>query len=124
MDLVVRGRGTRVDERTKEWLEHKLAKLTRLDHRIDRIEVEVTRESSERIGGGHRLEASARSGRTTYRAHAIGDGVEAALDSLIKRMERQISDNHSKRLNRDTGVPSKVQSARNGSNEGEPPAPT
>ena len=119
MDIVVRGRGGRVDPQTKERLTNKLSRLSRLDGRIDRIEVELTTQSSERIDGGHRLEASARSGRTTYRAHGDGSDVDMALDRLISRLERQISDNHSRRLNRPGGAPGKVQSARMGRNDEE-----
>jgi ribosomal subunit interface protein len=124
MDVVVRGRGARVDPRTKERLQEKLTHLARLDQRIDRVDVEVTFETRGRIGGGHRLEASCRSGRRTYRAHGDGDDVMMALDRLVERLERQISDNHRRRLNRGHGVSGKVQSARMGTNEGEPPALT
>jgi ribosomal subunit interface protein len=123
MDVVVRGRGARVDAQTKGRLERKLGRLSRLDGRIDRIEVEVTFEPSERIAGGHRIEASCRSGRKTYRAHADGSDVDIALDRLVQRLERQISDSHRKRLNRTTGTSGKVQSARMGQNQGEPPPP-
>lgn len=124
MEVVVRGRGDRIDARTKERLEHKLGRLSRLDARIDRIDVEVTFEANDRIDGGHRLEASARSGRSTYRAHAVGKDVDIALDRLIERLERQISDNHRKGRHKASGTPGKVQSARMASNEGEPPALT
>lgn len=124
MDVTVRGRGARVDARTKERVEQKLGRLSRLDGRIDRIDVEVTFEAKARIGGGHRVDASCRSGRRTYRASAVGSDVEAALDRLVERLERQISDHHRRRGNRVSGTPGKVQSARLGTNEGEPPALT
>jgi ribosomal subunit interface protein len=124
MEVVVRGRGARVDGQTRARLETKLGRLSRLDGRIDRIEVEVTVETRGRIGGGHRVEASCRSGRRIFRASAAGPDVEAALDLLVGRLERQISDNHRKRRNRTSGSSGKVQSARMGSNEGEPPALT
>jgi len=124
MDVVVRGKGARVGAQTKARVELKLGRLSRLDARIDRIDVAVTFEPSERIGGGHRIEASCRSGRQTFRAHADGSDVDMALDRLVERLERQISDNHRKKRNRTTGTTGKVQSARMGSNEGEPPALT
>src|SRR5688572_27182085 len=107
MDVVVRGRGARVDGQTRARLETKLGRLSRLDGRIDRIEVEVTLETRGRIGGGHRVEASCRSGRRTYRASAAGTNVDAALDRLVGRLERQISDNHRKRRNRASGTTGK-----------------
>ena len=124
MDVVVRGRGGRVSAQTKERMEEKLGRLSRLDGRIERIDVEVTFETRGRIGGGHRIEASCRSGRRVYRAHADGDEVSVALDRLVERLERQISDNHRKRVNRAHGTLGRVQSAQMGPNEGEPPALT
>jgi ribosomal subunit interface protein len=124
MDVVVRGRGGRVDGPTREHLEQKLGRLSRFDGRIDRIEVEVTFEPSDRIHHGHLIEASCRSGRRTYRAHADGTDVLVALDRLIERLERQISDRHRKGRHKASGASSKVQSARMASNEGEPDALT
>ncbi len=122
MDVTIRGRGSRVDPGTKERIQEKLARLSRLDRRIDRVDVEVTFETRGRIGGGHRVEASCRSGRRTYRAHADGDQVIVALDRLVERLERQISDRHRRGRHKASGVPGKVQSARMGPNGGEPPA--
>jgi ribosomal subunit interface protein len=120
MEVSVRARGGKVDGPTKEHLEQKLTHLSRLDARIDRIDVEVTFETRGRIGGGHRVEASCRSGRTTYRAHADGSDVNEALDRLIERLERQIGDHHRRGRHKASGASGKVQSARMASNEGEP----
>jgi ribosomal subunit interface protein len=124
MDVIVRGKGGRVDGPTREHLEEKLVRLSRLDGRIDQIKVEVTFETRDRIGGGHRVEASCRSGRHTYRAHADGTDVNVALDRLIERLKRQISDHHRRGRHKASGTSGKVQSARMASNEGEPDALT
>jgi ribosomal subunit interface protein len=127
MEVAVRARGGHIDAQTKQHFEEKLSKLSRYDARIDRVQVEVTFETRGRIGGGHRIEASCQSGRLTYRAHAEGDDVHVALDRLIQRLERQISDAHGKKRHRVYRVwrrLRKVQSARMGPNEGEPPALT
>ncbi len=127
MEVAVRARHGHVDADTKLRFEEKLAKLSRYDGRIERVDVEVTFETRGRIGGGHRVEASCHSGRRTYRAHAEGDDVHVAFDRLIQRLERQISDAHGKKRNRVYRLwrrLRKVQSARMGSNEGEPPALT
>jgi ribosomal subunit interface protein len=121
MDVTVRGRGARVDPDTKERIEQKMEHLSRLDGRIDRVDVEVILQTRGRIGGGHRVEASVRSGRRTYRAHADGDEAIVALDRLVERLERQISDRHRKGRHKASGTPGKVQSAQSGPNEGEPP---
>ena len=127
MEVAVRSRGGHVDAGTKLRLEEKLSKLSRYDGRIDRVQVEVTFETRGRIGGGHRVEASCHSGRQTYRAHAEGDDLYGAFDKLVHRLERQISDAHGKKRHRVYRLwrrLRKVQSARMGQNEGEPPART
>lgn len=124
MEVAVRARKGHVDAETTQRLEEKLGKLSRYDRRIDRIDVEITFETRGRIGGGHRVEASCHSGRNVYRAHAEGDDVLVALDRLVQRLERQISDTHSKKRHRGYRLwrrLRKVQSARISSNEGEPP---
>jgi ribosomal subunit interface protein len=125
MDVQVRGRHDRVAEGDRARLEHKLSRLSRFDGRIDRIDVEVTFESRGRIGGGHRVEASVRSGRKVYRASANGPDVEAAVDRLVDRLERQIVEGHRRRRPRSNGGPEGVQSAPtypNDREEGAPPA--
>jgi ribosomal subunit interface protein len=112
MDVVVRGRGERVGEQDRAMLERKLSRLSRLNGRIDRIDVEVTLESRGRIGGGHRVEASCRSGRRTYRASGTGPDVDAAVDRLVERLERQIGDDHRRRRPRPPGGSNGVQSAQ------------
>jgi ribosomal subunit interface protein len=110
MELVVKGRGERLAGATRDRIERKLSRLERFDGRLGRVELEVIRESRGRIGGGHRVEASARSGRRTYRASATGDDVEAAVDRLVGRLERQISEDHKKRRSKLLTWASRVKS--------------
>jgi ribosomal subunit interface protein len=112
MDLVVKGRGERVSDRSRELLERKLGRLARLDPRMERVEVEVIREPSPRVGGGHRVEASCRSGRRAYRATASGPDVDAALLRVVARLERQISEDHQKRRSRMLVGANRVKSGR------------
>jgi ribosomal subunit interface protein len=112
MELVVKGRGDRVTGQTRSRLERKLSRLSRLDGRLERIEVEVIWETRGRIGGGHRVEASCRSGRRIYRASGTGPDVETAADRLVERLERQITDHHRKRRSRLFAWADKVQSRR------------
>ena len=121
MDLVVKGRGERLGGATRARVERKLARLERFDGRLDRIELEVIRETRGRIGGGHRVEASCRSGRRTYRASASGPDVEAAVDRLVERLERQITDNHRRRRTRAVAGRNGVKSRRIAPEEGMPP---
>ena len=125
MEVAVRARRGQVDAETKRRFQEKLGKLSKYDGRIDRVDVEVIFETRGRIGGGHRVEASCHSGRNTYRAHAEGDDLLVALDRLVQRLERQISDAHRKKRHRLYRVwrrLRKVQSAQLTPKEGEPPA--
>ena len=100
MDLVVKGRGDRVSGQTRARLQRKLARLERLDSRLDRVEVEVTWEAHRRVEGGHRVDASCRTPRRTYRASATGGDIDAAVDRLVQRLERQIISDHERRRSR------------------------
>lgn len=100
MELVVKGRGDRITGQTRGLVERKMERLKRFDGRLDRVEVEVIRETRGRIGGGHRVAASARAGRRTYRASANGQDVEAAVDRVVDRLERQITEDRRRRRSR------------------------
>jgi ribosomal subunit interface protein len=120
MDLVVKGRGDRVTGQTRGLVERKIERLSRFDGRLDRVEVEVIRETRGRIGGGHRVAASARAGRRTYRASASGQDVEAAVDRVVDRLERQITEEHRRRRSRLLTWASRVKSRRTSSPPTEP----
>jgi len=91
VDLVLKGRGVRITEQLRRTAEQKVGKLTRLDPRVTRLEVEVTKEPNPRIGGGHRVEVACTTPRRVFRAQAAGEDVTSALDQVIRRLERQIS---------------------------------
>ena len=110
MDLVVKGRGEHLNGRARDRVERKLARLERFDGRLGRVELEVIRETRGRIGGGHRVEASCRSGRRTYRASASGSDVESAVDRVVSILGRQITEDHRKRRSRLLTWASRVKS--------------
>jgi ribosomal subunit interface protein len=112
MDLVVKGRGDRVSGQTRARLERKLSRLERLESRIDRVEVEVTWEARRRVDGGHRVDASCRTPRRTYRASATGSDLDATIDRLVERLERQISSDHGRRRSRMLEGANRVKSGR------------
>jgi ribosomal subunit interface protein len=112
MDLVVKGRGDRVAGQTRTHVERKVSRLSRLDPRLDRVEVEIIWETRGRIGGGHRVEASCRSGRRTYRASGNGPDVEAAVDRAVGRLERQITEGQERRRTRMLDGANRVKSGR------------
>jgi ribosomal subunit interface protein len=128
MALVVKGRGDRVTERTRSRLARKLARLDRLDPRLGRVEVEIIWEARGRIGGGHRVEASCRSGRRTFRASASGGDVDTAIDRVVERLERQITKDRERRRARMLGGAHQVKSlgisvTRGGTSQLSPPEP-
>jgi ribosomal subunit interface protein len=112
MDLQLRGRGTLITDRLRQAAEHKLARLERLEPKLTRLQVEVISERNPRQGGARRVEAVADTPRKTFRAHADAREVEAALDLVAEKLERQIRDHHEKRRARLIAGASRVKSAQ------------
>ena len=108
MNLVVKGRHDRISPRTRQRLERKLARLERIEPRMDLVEIEVTREASKRVAGGHRVQVAFRAARRTYRATGTGTDVDAALEQVVHRLERLVSEGHDRRRAR----PSRSDAAR------------
>jgi ribosomal subunit interface protein len=100
MDLHLAGRGTRITDDVRATCERKLARLERIEPRLTRVDVEVIAEHNPRQGGAHRIEVVAVTPRKTYRAHGDAADVEAALDVVVGRVERQIRDHHQKKRTR------------------------
>lgn len=90
MDLVLKARGIRISDQIRRSAETKLGKLGRIDPRVTRVEVEVTVERNPRIDSSHLVEVACTSGRRVFRAHATGQNVDAALDQVVDRLERQL----------------------------------
>jgi ribosomal subunit interface protein len=91
MDLILKGRGLRLTEPMRRAVEQKLRKLERVDPRTDRLEVEITREPTPRIDGGHRVQVSAQSAGHVFRAEGTGSAIDGALDQVVQRLERQMT---------------------------------
>ena len=117
MELVLKGRGTRVEQRVRQVTEHKLGRLERIEPALIRIEVVVTIEKNPRQGGLHRVEAAASTPRRTFRAHAGAKDVDSALDVVSQRLERQILDHHTRRRVRRIGGAGRVKSAQTSQGE-------
>ena len=73
MDLVLKGRGVKITDQIRRTTEHKIGKLSRIDPRVTRVEVEVTKEANPRIDGGHRVEVACTTPRRVFRAEAAGE---------------------------------------------------
>lgn len=100
MDLVVKGRGSRVSSQTRQRVERKLARLVRLEPRIQRIEVELIQEPNRRVNGGHRVQVACWVTRRTFRASGTGSDIDVALERVTERLERQLTDEHGRRRTR------------------------
>lgn len=123
MELVVKGRHTRVSPQIRQRIERKLAKLGRLSSRVQLVEVELTEEPRGRIGGGHRVEASCRTPHRTFRASATGEDVDSALDRVVNRLERQLKEERGKRRARLLEGANRVKSRLISPNREEPEVP-
>jgi ribosomal subunit interface protein len=103
VEVVLKGRGYKISDHDRELAEHKLAKLSRIEPRSVRVEVEIISEKNPRLDGTKRVEASLSIPRKTFRAHAESSRMESAFDELTERLERQLRDHHTK------GRPNKKQ---------------
>jgi ribosomal subunit interface protein len=112
MDLVLKGRGIRVTEHTRRVVAQKIAKLQRLAPRALRVEVKLIEEANPRQDGRKRAEGSLDTPRRTFRAKAEATEVDAAVDRLVERLERQIRDHRGRRRNRALSGANRLKSAR------------
>ena len=94
MDLVLKGRGLRITDQIREMTHHKLDKLSRLEPRAVRVEVEIVSEDFPTQDGPKSVDAALQVPRHTFRAHAQGPRVEDAMDLVAARLERQVRDRH------------------------------
>lgn len=87
MDIVVKGRHTSVPERFRSHASDKLAKLEKLDHKVIRIDVEVTVEANPRQAEqAERVELTVHSKGPVIRAEAAAADRYAALDQAVERV--------------------------------------
>jgi len=92
VELTLRGRGVRITEQQRTRAAGKVQKLTRLDARADRLEIEVRSERNARLNGTKRLDGTLVLRRKTLRATASAPDVDSGLDLLVERLERQVRD--------------------------------
>lgn len=93
MEIVVTGRNLTVSDRLREYVNGKLAKVTQLEPRMQRIEVLVTHEPNPRQAKtSERVEITCRSKGPVIRAEARHDdraaAVDLATDKLLERLRR------------------------------------
>jgi putative sigma-54 modulation protein len=100
MDLTFVGRGLPITDELREAAHHKLSKLERIEPRVQRIDLEFSSEHHRTFDGIRRVEASLRIPRKTFRASMEATDVQASLDGVADKLERQLRDHHGRRRTR------------------------
>ena len=112
MDLVLKGRGLRITDEIREVTHHKLDKLSRMEPRAVRVEVEIISEDFPTHDGTKTVDAALEVPRHIFRAHAQGAKVEDALDLIAARLERQVRDRHGRIRSRIMARANRLKSLR------------
>lgn len=106
VNLILRTRGTDLNDRLREYAQDKLGRVDRIFGRIIKMEVELACEPNPRVKDGHRVEVTVKAPGETLRAHGGGADFYAAIDQAADRLERQLrrlkgrlTDNHRGRNN-------------------------
>jgi ribosomal subunit interface protein len=87
VEIVLKGRRVEVPERFRRHVSDKLAKLERFDHKVIRIDVEVSQETNPRRSDqSDRIELTVHSKGPVVRAEAAADDRYAALDLAVERL--------------------------------------
>ena len=91
MEIIVRGRSITVPSRFRQHAAAKLAKLSKLDQKAVRIDVEVSKERNPRQSDRReRVELTIRSRGPAIRAEAAADDRYAALDLAFAKLESRL----------------------------------
>lgn len=89
--VVVRGRHTTVSERFRQHVHDKLGYVTRLDHKIIRLDVEVSEEHNPRQSHTcERVEITCVGRGPVVRAEAAAQHAYAALDIAVAKLEERL----------------------------------
>jgi ribosomal subunit interface protein len=91
MEIIVRGRSITVPPRFRQHAAAKLAKLEKLDQKVVRIDVEVSKERNPRQSDRReRVELTIRSRGPAIRAEAAADDRYTALDLAFAKLESRL----------------------------------
>jgi ribosomal subunit interface protein len=91
VDVVVKGRHCEVSDRFRQHVEEKLARLEKLDHRVIRVDVEVSKERNPRMSDrAVRVELTMKSRGPVVRAEAAAEDKMAALDMALDRLQARM----------------------------------
>jgi ribosomal subunit interface protein len=96
VDIIVKGRHTNVSDRFRDHVTTKLARIERLDNKLIRVDVEVSKEANVRANDEReRVELTIHSKGPAIRAEASADDRFTALDIALGKLEgrlRRIAD--------------------------------
>jgi ribosomal subunit interface protein len=91
MEIIVRGRHVAVPARFRQHAEAKLAKLEKLDQKVEQIDVEISEERNPRQSDHReRVELTIRSRGPAIRAEAAADDRYTALDLAMAKLESRL----------------------------------
>jgi ribosomal subunit interface protein len=91
VDVVVKGRHCEVSDRFRQHVEEKLARLEKLDHRVIRVDVEVSKERNPRMADrAVRVELTMKSRGPVMRAEAAAEDKMAALDMALEKLQARM----------------------------------
>ncbi|MBA9007882.1 MULTISPECIES: ribosome hibernation-promoting factor, HPF/YfiA family [Thermomonospora] len=91
MDIIVKGRHTDVNERFRQHVDGKLAKIERLNQKVIRVDVEVSEEHNPRLADRReRVEITIRSRGPAIRAEAAAEDRYGALDLAMDKLESRL----------------------------------
>lgn len=96
MKTIVKGKNIEVPDRVREYAVRKMERLDRiLDDRSDAV-VEFSTEMHKSPSDAHTAEVTLVIDGTTLRSHATGISYQAALDTVLDKVERQAVDHKAK----------------------------
>ncbi len=91
MEVVVSSRHCEVSDRFREHVSDKLSRLEKYDHRVHRIDVEVTQERNPRQSDrAVRIQLTVHSRRPVVRAEAAAEDKMAAFDGALLRLQARL----------------------------------
>jgi ribosomal subunit interface protein len=91
VDIVVKSRHCEVSDRFRDHVSDKLSRLLKYDHRVIRVDVEVTAERNPRLSSrAWRVELTVHSRGPVVRAEAAADDKMSALDGAWDKLEARV----------------------------------
>ncbi len=91
MDVVVKGHHCEVSDRFRQYVEEKLERIEKIDHRVLRCEVEVSQEKNPRqTDNAFRVELTMYTRGPVVRAEATAESKQAAFEISLDRLRSQV----------------------------------